>query len=60
MPDPEPDIYIPGNDDEDPELTSVMRQGRVDLDSNNDLRDPWFHTAEGQQWLTEQGESDGV
>lgn len=58
--DPEAEIYVPRDDDEDSELLSVMQQGRADIDPNNDLRDPWFHTPEGQQWLAEKGEHHGV
>jgi hypothetical protein len=57
---PNPDIYIPEGDDHDPELAAVMQQGKADLDPNNDLRDPWFHTNEGRQWLAERGERDGL
>lgn len=50
------DIFIPLYLDLDPEAESMMEQGRDEDSENNDLRDPWFHTEEGQQWLTDQGE----
>lgn len=42
-------IYVPGPEDHDPEGASLMTMGRG---AENDLRDPWFHTEEGQAWLT--------
>jgi len=50
------EIYTPREEDRDPKAEDVMRMGRVDLDPNNDLRDPWFHTAAGKRWLAERGE----
>lgn len=49
-------IFVPTEDDAVPEEHAQMRMGRVDGEhgsENNDLRDPFFRTAEGQAWLDE-------
>ena len=46
-------IFIPDEEHRDPEAESTMMMGRG---WENDLRDPWFHTDEGRQWLSARGE----
>jgi hypothetical protein len=42
----EPEIYEPSAEDRDPEAEAQMRMGRVDLDGENALHDPWFRDPE--------------
>lgn len=46
-------IYVPAEEDDDPEASAQMHMGKADEDEGNDLRDPWFHTDEGKAWLAE-------
>lgn len=43
-------IFIPREEYADPGGEAEMQMGQ---DRENDLRDPWFHTDEGQAWLAE-------
>lgn len=43
-------LFVPTRDDVDPQAEATMVMGRG---PENDLRDPWFHTEEGQRWLAE-------
>lgn len=57
-------IFVPTEDDAAPEEHAQMHMGRVDGaggSENNDLRDPFFRTEEGQAWLDEheQGAAEG-
>lgn len=46
----EPDvIWMPGFADDDPEGSIAMLMGRTGYS----LRDPWFYTEAGQDWLSE-------
>jgi hypothetical protein len=46
-------IFIPSDEHIDPDAEARMQMGRPYLNPGNDLRDPWFHTEEGQAWLAE-------
>jgi hypothetical protein len=50
------DIFVPSDDDSDPEAEALMQQGKASGEHDpNNLRDPWFHTDEGRAWLAERG-----
>ncbi len=47
-------IFVPTEDDAVPEEHAQMHMGKVEGphgSDNNDLRDPFFRTDEGQAWL---------
>jgi hypothetical protein len=57
-------IFVPTEDDAELEEHAQMHMGRVEGEhgaENNDLRDPFFRTEEGQAWLDEheQGAAEG-
>jgi hypothetical protein len=44
-PESQGDIFVPSDEDRDPEAEARMQQGREDLDPNNALYDPYFEDA---------------
>ncbi|HYF71374.1 MAG TPA: hypothetical protein VD864_01060 [Nocardioides sp.] len=51
QPDEEPEIFVPSEDDRDPDAESTMHMGKVDEDPGNALHDPWFESPEqAQSW----------
>lgn len=49
-------LYIPTDDDVDPHAEEIMQLGKVEEAENNDLRDPYFFTRSGLQFLQDRGE----